>query len=178
MRCTIDKPWRRDDANLLEYCNFMKKSCYTLSQLREPKPMKERKPSLGERNRNPLNIRYSPKNQWKGLSRTTPNVDGFCCFEHVVYGYRAAIVLLLNYYNIYGCRTPEQIIYRWAPPTENDTELYIACVCGRIALDRTHILSTDSADFDRLVAAMARQESGAQINEGQVRAIREQFKLF
>jgi hypothetical protein len=142
------------------------------------KHVRHRQPSLGERNRNPLNIRYSPANRWKGLSARTSNVDGFCCFDNVVFGYRAAIVLLLNYYNKHNCRTPEQIIRRWAPPTENDTELYIACVCGRADVRRTQVLDTDSPDFDRFVAAMARQESGAMINDAQIRAIREQFDLF
>jgi hypothetical protein len=71
--------------------------------------------------------------------------------------------------------TPEQIIYRWAPPTENDTELYIACVCGRADVQRDQPLDLKSSAFNRFVAAMARQESGALINEAEIQALRDQF---
>jgi hypothetical protein len=141
-------------------------------------PLAKRQPNLGERNRNPLNIRYVPSNHWLGLSETTPNVQGFCCFKHADYGYRAAIILLLNYIRKHGCTTPEKIIYRWAPPTENDTELYIACVCGRADIPRNQELDTNSTEFNRLVAAMARQESGAQTNEAKIQALRQHFNLF
>ncbi|MBO5699213.1 MAG: hypothetical protein J6R79_04335 [Bacteroidaceae bacterium] len=135
----------------------------------------KRTANLGERNRNPLNIRYSPANKWVGLSPQTPNVKGFCCFTQVAYGYRAAILLLHTYYNKYKCTTPEQIIRRWAPPSENDTELYIACVCGRADVKRDVPLDLNSSAFNRFVAAMARQESGALINEGEIQTIRERF---
>ncbi|MBO5703807.1 MAG: structural protein P5 [Bacteroidaceae bacterium] len=148
---------------------------FNLKQRKQVLPYAQRPANLGERNRNPLNIRYNPANKWLGLSPTTPNVKGFCCFTHVAYGYRAAIILMHTYYNIYKCVTPEQIIYRWAPPIENDTELYIACVCGRADVQRDQPLDLKSSAFNRFVAAMARQESGALINEAEIQALRDQF---
>ena len=154
----------------------MMKSC-NLKLMRRNFPAAKRPPTLGVRNCNPLNIRFVPSNHWLGLSETTPNVMGFCCFRHMDYGFRAAIILLLNYYRKYGCTTPEKIIYRWAPPSENDTELYIACVCGRAGVERHQELDTNAGHFDRLVAAMARQESGVMVCDARIRALRKKFGL-
>ena len=74
--------------------------------------------NLGIANRNPLNIRYVKANHWLGLHPQTPNVKGFCHFTAPAYGFRAAIILIKNYMRKYGCVTPENIIRRWAPPTE------------------------------------------------------------
>lgn len=77
---------------------------------------------------NPLNIRYSEKNQWQGL---IGNDNGFCKFETLGYGLRAAFVLLRNYYRK-GHRSIKQIITRWAPPSENPTASYIEFVCNKM----------------------------------------------
>lgn len=131
--------------------------------------------NLGCRNRNPLNIRYSKLNRWKGLHPVTPCVGGFCHFIAPVYGYRAAVVLMKTYMTRYGCLTPATIISRWAPPSENDTALYIAAVCGRSRLGRDERLSADGPQLGRLVAAMARQETGMHITPEGVDDIRRQF---
>jgi hypothetical protein len=136
-----------------------------------------REPSLGVRNHNPLNIRYLEKNKWLGLSKTTPNVKGFCKFDCVDYGLRAAIILLLNYIRKRGCVTPRQIITRWAPPTENNTELYIQCVCGRADVHPDHPLPTEGTHFNRFVVAMARQESGIHLTEGDIERVRQTFDI-
>ena len=83
-----------------------------------------------------------------------------CSFLHFDYGYRAALLLMRNYVCRYGCDTPEKIIRRWAPPSENDTELYIACVCGRSRLLRNERIRPEGMQIPRLVAAMAKQETG------------------
>lgn len=134
-------------------------------------------PSLGIRNHNPLNIRYVKANKWLGLSKTTPNVSGFCKFDCVDYGLRAAILLILTYIRKRGCVTPRQIITRWAPPSENNTELYIQCVCGRAGVDPERPLPTAGSDFNRFVVAMARQESGIHLTENDIERIRTTFNL-
>ena len=136
-----------------------------------------REPTLGVRNHNPLNIRYLAKNKWLGLSKTTPNVSGFCKFDCIDYGLRAAILLLLTYIRKRGCTTPRQIISRWAPPTENNTELYIQCVCGRADVHPDLPLPTEGSPFNRFIVAMARQESGIHLTEGAIEQIREKFKI-
>lgn len=80
--------------------------------------------NLGIINNNPLNIRYSPSTKWKGQAGAN---KGFCVFTDMIYGYRAAIVLLCNYQRK-GYDTIRKIITRWAPPSENNTEAYISAV--------------------------------------------------
>lgn len=80
-------------------------------------------------NKNPLNIRFSPMNQWKGQ---IGDRKGFCEFAQFYYGCRAAMVLLSNYVRK-GYATVPEIIARWAPASENNTKVYIAAVVGRLA---------------------------------------------
>ncbi|MDO4930264.1 MAG: structural protein P5 [Bacteroidales bacterium] len=133
--------------------------------------------NLGCANRNPLNIRYVSTNHWLGLHPATPNVKGFCKFIAPDYGYRAAVVLLKNYITRYGCDTPEKVIARWAPPSENRTALYVACVCGRSRLRPDETLSTEGPQIGRLIAAMAKQETGMHITPEGVDDIRRKFNV-
>lgn len=77
---------------------------------------------------NPLNIRYSEKNQWLGQ---TGERNGFCVFSDEKYGWRAAFVLLKNYHKK-GFRTISQIIHRFAPASENPTSSYVDFVCKKL----------------------------------------------
>lgn len=133
--------------------------------------------NIGMQNRNPLNIRYSPANRWLGLHPTQPCVKGFCKFIAPAYGYRAAIVLIKTYMRRYGLRTPAGIIARWAPPSENRTELYIACVCGRSRLRPDERLDEQGPQLARLVAAMARQETGVSITPEAIDEYRCKFNV-
>lgn len=133
--------------------------------------------NIGTANRNPLNIRHSPANRWLGLHPTQPSVKGFCKFIAPAYGYRAAVVLIKTYMRRHGLRTPAQIIARWAPPSENRTELYIACVCGRSRLGRDERLEEQGPQIGRLVAAMARQETGTDITPEAVDEYRRKFNV-
>lgn len=115
--------------------------------------------NLGLTNRNPLNIRFSERNHWLGLDPARPCVKGFCRFISMAHGYRAAVVLMKTYIRHRGCDTPRRIISRWAPPSENRTELYVAAVCGRSGLQPDERISVAGTQIGRLVAAMARQAS-------------------
>ena len=91
--------------------------------------MKKYELSRGWRNNNPLNIRRG--DNWSGLC-TKQKDRQFCQFLNMTWGYRAAAKVMRSYYN-YFCQTGkrwdiEQIINRWAPPSENDTDAYIARV--------------------------------------------------
>ena len=131
--------------------------------------------SLGQANHNPLNIRYAPANKWLGLDEKRPNVKGFCRFRADAYGYRAAVKLICTYMTKYDIRTPEGICQRWAPPSENHTLLYTMAVCGRAHLRPNERLTPRSEAVARLVAAMARQESGMHITPQGVEEIRRRF---
>lgn len=79
----------------------------------------------GVRNNNPLNIRIG--DDWQGLDE--PSSDGtFCRFQALQWGFRAAFLILNNYYNRHGLHTIHKIINRWAPASENNTDVYEATV--------------------------------------------------
>ena len=136
-----------------------------------------RRENLGIANRNPLNIRHSTANRWLGLCPHRPSVKGFCHFLNFAYVYRAAVVLIKNYILKHGADTPRKIIARWAPPSENQTDLYIACVCGRSRLAPDEKILAYGPQIARLVAAMAKQETGVSILPEEIEEIRETFKV-
>lgn len=84
--------------------------------------------TLGQKNRNPLNIRFSPRNKWTG---SVGQNKGFVVFRSMDYGYRAALKLLSNYVKN-GYNTISSVISRWAPESENDTDAYIKTVCSKL----------------------------------------------
>lgn len=51
--------------------------------------------------------------------------SAFVQFDDPVYGIRALAKLLKNYQARYGLNTIQEIITRWAPPTENITSNYV-----------------------------------------------------
>ena len=116
----------------------------------------------GIRNNNPLNIRRS-KDQWQGLSKTQGD-RSFCQFETLEYGWRAAFCLLTRtYYHKYRLYTVRAIVSRWAPPSENNTEAYIANVSRLTGIDPDEPLGIPSEKPSRwmmLGLAMAIQENG------------------
>ena len=117
----------------------------------------------GIRNNNPLNIRRS-KDKWQGL-RAQQTDAAFCQFETMAYGWRAAFVLLTRtYYHTYRLFTIRNIIRRWAPPGENNTEAYIRNVARLTGIDPNEPLGIPSDKPGRWIAlglAMAMQENGA-----------------
>ena len=82
----------------------------------------------GLRNCNPLNIRRVAGTKWKG-QRTEQTDRSFVQFESLEYGIRAAFCILDTYRRKYQDVCVEDIIARWAPPSENATSEYIRTVC-------------------------------------------------
>ena len=76
----------------------------------------------GYRNNNPLNIRAG-RSRWMGAASS--ETGSFVTFLTVAYGYRAAWKLLSNYHRYYRLWTLRQVINRWAPPKENNTNAYL-----------------------------------------------------
>ncbi len=113
----------------------------------------------GYRNNNPLNIRISSE-RW--LGKVSPNTDGsFEQFSAMEYGYRAAIKTLQTYIRKHHCDTIEKIITRWAPPSENNTQAYIANVANRAGLSPTETITpTNHNQLTAIVYAMAISENG------------------
>ncbi|MEX9802588.1 structural protein [Proteus terrae] len=81
----------------------------------------------GERNNNPGNIDYNPRNKWKGLVGIETGVSNprFCVFESPEYGIRAIYKLMQTYQRKYGLSSVSAIINKYAPQVENNTSSYI-----------------------------------------------------
>ena len=140
--------------------------------------------TIGQRNNNPLNIRRVKGQKWKGEASPQPSPVGegalgrgaagpFVRFLSIPYGLRAAFCILRTYRNKYKAVCIEDIITRWAPPTENDTHKYILDVCKLTGFGGKERLTENN--WPQLVKAMARLESGMNLTEEQ---IQEGFRLY
>ncbi len=116
------------------------------------------------RNNNPLNIRRN-RTQWQGMKSVQTDRD-FVQFETMAYGWRAAFIILTrSYYLKYNLSTPEDIISRWAPATENNVRAYVDTVCGLTGFtprQRLQIPAMHPAEWMMLAVAMAIVEGGTQ----------------
>jgi len=111
----------------------------------------------GLRNNNPLNIRHGSD---VFLGEIIGRDKAFKTFTSMPYGYRAAFVTLATYLSR-GWNTIEKIITRWAPPSENDTKNYIACVEEGSGVPRNkELTAADGAEYMLIVAAMSAVENG------------------
>jgi hypothetical protein len=142
----------------------------------------------GIRNNNPGNIDFNPCNDWLGQLGLELNVakPRFARFDSAENGIRALAKLLINYGSkdgmpgVGGPRidTVREIISRWAPGGENDTEAYIAAVARDVGVkpnDPLYIKAVPT--LTRLVTAIIHHENGsnpyapATIAEGVRRAV-------
>jgi hypothetical protein len=115
----------------------------------------------GIRNNNPGNIRHS-KVCWVGEADDQPDPD-FVTFCAPEYGIRAICKTLLSYQSDDRCRTLRQLISRWAPPSENDTDSYLAAVSRACGLGPDAAVGVrQAAVMTPLVEAIIRQETGLQ----------------
>lgn len=116
------------------------------------------------RNNNPLNIRISSANDWKGelpQSLNTKMDAEFESFFNAVDGYRAATIVLCNYQSKYGLNTLNDIIHRFAPTTENNTTAYINAVSNAVGvLPNQAINLADDAVMLKVLLAMHKHEAG------------------
>ena len=117
----------------------------------------------GIRNNNPLNIRRTTKDQWKGMAEAQTD-HAFVQFKSLEYGWRAAFYLLTRtYYHKYRLFTIRAIISKWAPPNENLTATYIENVSRLTGIppdEPIGIPSDQPARWLMLGMAMAIQENG------------------
>ena len=108
--------------------------------------------SRGIRNNNPLNIRLS-SDKWQGQinanvndndNNSSPKGDAeFVQFYTMEYGWRAAFVILCRtYYGKYGLKTIRDIVSRWAPAKENNTEAYIRHVSDYTGIAPNKVLGS------------------------------------
>lgn len=95
----------------------------------------------GFRNNNPGNIDYNPRNPWQGQLPPDPAIENrFARFDTAENGIRALAKLVLAYRGKDGMAgiggsgidTVREVINRWAPGVENDTEAYIKAVAAGV----------------------------------------------
>ena len=114
------------------------------------------------RNNNPLNIRRGTA-RWKGMSKRDDDED-FEQFETMVYGWRAAFILLgRTYYEKYHLNTIQKIISRWAPACENKTDAYMMYVSINVGINECDPLPSPKlapAIWMRIAWAMFEVEAG------------------
>ena len=120
----------------------------------------------GIRNCNPGNIRKTDT-KWKG---EVPGGDGaFETFSSMAYGYRALIKLLQNYQKNHRLKTIRQLINRWAPSSENNTEAYIATVARETGFGRDQTIDMkDRRTAILMAAAISFVENGIKANMNDV----------
>jgi hypothetical protein len=115
----------------------------------------------GIRNHNPGNIRRS-SDPWQGLAERQGDVE-FFTFKSPIYGIRALARTLITYQDKHGLRTIRQIIGRWAPPVENNTNAYVRAVAEATDLDADQMLDLHNFDYMfPLTKAIIKHENGQQ----------------
>ncbi|QNH77811.1 structural protein [Pseudomonas protegens] len=115
----------------------------------------------GIRNFNPGNIRHVKGTRWQGMS-ANQNDTAFVQFTGPQWGIRAIARTLITYQDKHGLRTIRQIIGRWAPPNENNTESYIRQVATRLGVSPDARIDVyDYRTMRSLVEAIIRHENGS-----------------
>lgn len=119
-----------------------------------------------QRNNNPGNI--DAGDHWQGLlprAQMTPDQaaeDRFAVFAAPKWGFRALGIILLNYVRVHHLNTIRQMIDRWAPNSENNTEAYITAVANGVGINADLPLDFTKPDLLGAVAkAIAIHECGS-----------------
>jgi len=141
----------------------------------------------GLRNNNPGNFDHSVRNQWQGQLALDASIEKrFARFDTPENGIRALAKLILAYRGKdgmpgvggAGIDTVREVINRWAPGVENDTEAYIKAAAAGVGVKPNQ--SIDLRNFRTLIAittGIIKHENGrvpysaAVIAEGVQRAL-------
>jgi hypothetical protein len=111
----------------------------------------------GIRNDNPGNIERG-KTKWVGM-RPVQTDSRFLQFIDAEHGIRALYKTLLTYRNSHGLTTIRGIINRWAPPSENNTDAYIAGVAKALKISADTPL-TNATQYMELIKSITQHENG------------------
>jgi hypothetical protein len=124
------------------------------------------KPTRGERNNNPGNIDRNAT-KWQGMSVDQSGDVRFVVFSEPVWGIRALAKVLLSYSKKFApgtardIDTVREIVNRWAPPVENNTDAYVNTVARALGVGADeHIVVEDAATLDALTKAIIAHENG------------------
>lgn len=113
---------------------------------------------LGVKNNNPCNIEYNKRNDWDG--QLNNNGERFAKFKNPAFGFRATAKILRSYAR-QGYTTLEQMINRFAPSHENNTNLYAKNVSDWTGIAQNQVVNVNNNDeLARVIHAMSRMEVG------------------
>ena len=114
----------------------------------------------GTKNNNPGNIRHSA-DAWKGM-RVEQSDESFVQFDTPHFGIRAAARNFQTSFKKHGNDTVRDLITRWAPPIENDTEAYINFVTDSMGVGADEPLAvTNPATMRKLLDSVFQFEGTA-----------------
>ena len=118
--------------------------------------LKAGRPLRGIRNNNPGNIERGGDN-WKGMIGD----DGrFLQFASPEEGIRAIVRTLDTYQTKHGLSTIDQIVHRWAPPSENNSKAYVDDVAAEVGIGPNDTIAPEHIPL--LVKAIIKHENGKQ----------------
>ncbi|WP_159739257.1 structural protein [Vibrio atypicus] len=115
----------------------------------------------GVRANNPLNIESNANNNWVG--KVSPSVDKrFETFQAPEYGFRAGAILLRNtYQGRYGLESIRELIHKFAPSHENDSDNYANFVAKQLNVSPDAPINLQSdGTLARMIHAMSIMEVG------------------
>lgn len=111
----------------------------------------------GIRNKNPGNVRRT-RDAWQG--EIEPGTDkAFMQFDTMSNGVRCTAKILLGY-RLKGLMTVREMVSRWAPPTENDTESYIANVSAQMDVAHDEVFAMTPDKLSAMCQAIFLHENG------------------
>jgi len=111
----------------------------------------------GIRNNNPGNLRHGPK--WQGLSSEQPD-SAFSTFVDMEHGIRALLINLRTYTNTHNLQTVREIISRWAPASENNTDAYVRAVAEALGVPADQKITGAFWQLLVIAKAIAKHENG------------------
>jgi hypothetical protein len=117
------------------------------------------------RNLNPGNVRpVRLPDRWVGeVGVDTAPQGPFSIFATEAHGWRAAGRVLITYQDRYTLRSVRSMLYRYAPPKENNTETYVASVCKALGVGPDDAVDVRQPRVMRqLLVAIAAVEGGRQ----------------
>lgn len=127
------------------------------------KPAAKSRPAagpVGYRQNNPGNLRSDGRTKWNGAVGNTP-AGQFLTFDTPEHGIRAMARTLYNYGAKHGLNTPEAVVGRYAPPSENSTKAYLSAIEKQTGFKPNQKIDLTSEDIlQRLVPAMGTHEIG------------------
>lgn len=122
----------------------------------------------GIRNNNPGNLERNHI-QWQGMAADQSNDERFIVFQNPSWGVRAIAKVLMTYQDKRTGKdgspidTVQEIVERWAPPVENDTDAYARAVRRAIGVEPGANVNVRNWDtMMALVQAIIEHENGQQ----------------